>query len=809
MANGQQKPPFSMLYTDEEFVQAPPFSFQGVTVRLFPLRADQEKLSAFCKSYLDIPAEVSQFDLVFPLVYLAVLNYGKMSPKDTRSGWVSQHEVVFLVPLAQRRHGEGNGVGNPRFIDWAWITPYIFVDDEISLRGGREFYGWEKIPSRIRREVNPWVGHPREPSRLMTLEISDQASMKDEEKQWAPLLEIHQQASPSLSVFAYDWTDPFLGMPKAALDLAAQAWDRAAFFLGPLFRGERSPLAPEEWYKTVIAGLKGMMLPAFLYQQQGKGIDRSLLGEVGSSKQITVKTFPDAKDPSSSCYEAIIQSPMTITKYHKGGLLGEGNLLGNDPTGGFSINLYLDSLGRDIMENLGLDDKQRGQRDGREIVTLQPFSPLWAEVDMEYGGGTTLCWRKDTTGWFKGLDQQHLVPSKNARPRMLGAEESPPKPRYKGAFGGSRLVQPSGPAVQTMRIEVYPLLAKGEEMKECKAYIQNLDLMETLEIAPCGSYVYMIVLNSLDKDAGRWIPQEVSFSFPVLYGDKKNVLKNIALFSPYIFVSTESSAIVDREWVGRSTMDAKLERFGGPLGGAPGDTQEALLTLATEVIPWPKQDLQVREQELFKVYQGSMLPAGASAKKWERIAREWGARVLKDHKGKIEKKQKASEDFIAMKLLVPELLKKSLPIANLTLKQFRDVEDREKACYQAIVQSWWKLEQLLEVKEIEELTHIGIHRYLSPKIVEKLGLEVKWTDDETGEIPMDHLQAIRPFSIQGEIRRMEAVNLCERIGTLTWEPTPEGKKVLEKGFEGPDIKDEQQAYEQRTYKRPPYLQRAM
>src|SRR5690349_15189672 len=113
MAVSQEQPDFIRVYPENVYIESiyredqqtyyPPFAFQGVTARVFPLQAKKERLVAFCEEYLDLPPEIAEFQVVFPLVYLAVLNYGKMSSSNKAFGWVSQHEISFLVPLAQRK----------------------------------------------------------------------------------------------------------------------------------------------------------------------------------------------------------------------------------------------------------------------------------------------------------------------------------------------------------------------------------------------------------------------------------------------------------------------------------------------------------------------------------------------------------------------------------------------------------------------------------------------------------------------------------------------------------------------------------
>ena len=122
----------------------PPFVFRNVTSRVFPIKANMAQLELFIDHYLnnDIPPQIAHFRPSMPYVYLMMINYGSMVPASVAAqnvGWVSQHEVTFTVPLEWWYENEK---GQLVFKDWASVSPFIFVDDEMSLTTGREVYGW-------------------------------------------------------------------------------------------------------------------------------------------------------------------------------------------------------------------------------------------------------------------------------------------------------------------------------------------------------------------------------------------------------------------------------------------------------------------------------------------------------------------------------------------------------------------------------------------------------------------------------------------------------------------------------------------
>src|SRR5436305_10913217 len=108
----------------------PPLRFRHVSARFFPLRANLDILQQLCDNLLNqIPVEAGYFRAPLPYVFMAVLDYGQMGEEQMRTGWFSQVEVYFGVPVEWYTCEEGRWV----FRDWGVITPYIFVNDDVSV----------------------------------------------------------------------------------------------------------------------------------------------------------------------------------------------------------------------------------------------------------------------------------------------------------------------------------------------------------------------------------------------------------------------------------------------------------------------------------------------------------------------------------------------------------------------------------------------------------------------------------------------------------------------------------------------------
>src|SRR5581483_6343783 len=96
----------------------PPFVFNGMSARVFPLRAGLDALQRVCDGYLNfIPPEVGYFRVPIPYVFLMLLDYGQVAEAVARIGWFAQIEVFFMIPVEWYKRVNGTW----QFHDWAVI----------------------------------------------------------------------------------------------------------------------------------------------------------------------------------------------------------------------------------------------------------------------------------------------------------------------------------------------------------------------------------------------------------------------------------------------------------------------------------------------------------------------------------------------------------------------------------------------------------------------------------------------------------------------------------------------------------------
>jgi hypothetical protein len=306
------------------------------------------------------------------------------------------------------------------FHDWAWVCPYIFVDDDFSLAQGREVYGWPKLPVQITPEVNPWVTNPRSRSPLLRIEAewipSANTKANSEAEQSAPLLDITCEAAPTL---LYPPTldsllSPLLNLPQTIQKGLATLGDLVGAVSDLTRSGEKQTLdfaALRQVVPTALQYLRTILPRSSRQENLSPDLD---------FKQITMKQFHDAGEKEFICYKALVESDLGITRYHRGGFLGDLNMVYGDPSGGFQMRLYGD-FGEKIIQTLGLIETPTNDHKGAKL--LVPILPFWGEIDLQYSKAKTICWRTKATDW-----QQSPVLEINKKDRQ--ATERPRAVRF-------------------------------------------------------------------------------------------------------------------------------------------------------------------------------------------------------------------------------------------------------------------------------------------------------------------------------------------------------------------------------------------
>ena len=122
------------------------------------------------------------------------------------------------------------------------------------------------------------------------------------------------------------------------------------------------------------------------------------------------------------------------------------------------------------------------------------------------------------------------------------------------------------------------------------------------------------------------------------------------------------------------------------------------------------------------------------------------------------------QDMLALAL---EPLGNRVPFALYTMKQFRDCSQPDRACYQSLLRVSRSLEEVYDVREIEEPLVLRIHEFPTQPIVSLLGLVAQNVTGPDMGISWE-LQPIRPFAVRATMKEAEGVRLLDHVGAHRW-----------------------------------------
>ena len=350
----------------------PPYDFDGAVARAFPLRAKVERLQRFCDQYLNIvPPEIAHFRPALPLVFLEQINYGRMSVAAANTGYVSQNEVLFLLPVECYRLDRR--LGRYIFTGFATVTPYIFVDDERSAMSGR-MLGWPKDLAKLAASISAWAENPRYSQVLMDLKVRLPGGLGGATREGLrSIIEVIRKPRealfseiPATAPTIEDLFDP-LGPVLRRVGEYANSLGHLSDLISAVARGG-TPFSEGPRGAPPIRGwhLEDKIRLFLRHLAQGRGMGLNTVG---------LKQFADAELPTEICYQALVTAQMSVRRYNNGGLLWRP---GGDPSGGFHIAIHeLSSL--PIVNTLGIHVRETVRaNDGQRVAIVEPSFPVLA-----------------------------------------------------------------------------------------------------------------------------------------------------------------------------------------------------------------------------------------------------------------------------------------------------------------------------------------------------------------------------------------------------------------------------------------------
>jgi hypothetical protein len=607
----------------------PPFSFEGVTMMIFPLRANIARLTEFCDSYLNINAkgdeadQLDQFKPAAPIVFMIVLKYGKMASAVSQTarniGWIAQHEVTFTVPLEWWRWtGKKTGEGELKFQDWAIVSPFIFVDDSLSQNTGREVYGWPKVAGSLCADLGASLRSPSSETKVLHFSTYTQPKFTQGKLTSKNLLlEIDADPDPAFTSFP-----PQLSSPWMPWNIAAQVASTSFATLGTVLdyglglglRGyprqqnrasfllDSSRVAIRYASEAVSGAVDPLWWLRLLTSGKPESATQPSPAHPSSLtvQSITVKQFPDIERPHLACYQALVRSGTSIRRVNRAGLLGDLSLLRSDLSGGYTVRIHQSAL-HPIVESLGIDvHRTDATPNGDRSYVLKPLLPYWCDVDTSYEAGEVLYSQILPAAAQKPKDRTH------ADSAMQEEKIVDDRRYFYNTIIGTAATPVSGPFhIPDMLIRVYPLRACPKKLWD---YIQGLNDIElkddhaNLELKlldldgipiehvstaedsnrpslACNVGVFLLY-KGVDPSHGEiwadelspdWLTDKsVEILIPVKlvnHAIKNKESSRVLYISPYAFNNSARAAISDFEVNGRPTQKAVIsDSYNDPRG---------------------------------------------------------------------------------------------------------------------------------------------------------------------------------------------------------------------------------------------------
>jgi hypothetical protein len=743
----------------------PPFQFTGVTMRVFPLRVNRYLLQRFIDQHLNIiPPAAGQFSVFLPYLYLIVVNYGKMAVQAANLGWISQNEVAFSVPLIWRHEVEGRVVQ-----DFAYVSPFIYVDNPLSMTTGREVYGWPKMMASFDPQLSAWMASPTNRVQQASMSVDMiRTAYSGARSERCTLLEIDAAPAPTFTTVPFNINHPLLPWNLARQSVRTSAAlfnDSVQMFRGMLEQfvsGSGRELAADQARRTLG--------------------DPSMLTILNT---VNLKQFRDAEQPSHIAYQAVTNTQMTMKSFRRGGMLGDVRILAGDVTGGYRVRIHNYDT-QPIVATLGLEVANQSQIEGVDVSNLHPVYPFWIELDLDYPLAQILAWRhRGSKRWFCD-DAQPQTESNELFDTARGA-------------GSPEIAGPYQFPDATVR--VLPLLADPTKLQAFVDGYLNATLAGTeSHFEAWGRYVYVIVQTddaafSESNNVGNLATRSLDVMVPVKRYVQTAAGKQLvatALVPVYAYANSAAAAISSSSVNGVPTMTCELDSPPNSwlehCGAAP-DADDYFMTLRGEVLPVLGLGQEAQTRTIIDCHNIEPF-ADDDVEGWRLLGDQWAPRLKQEL---ARKRELADEPLRDAKTLALELLANRASFQYLTLKQFRSAADPKQACYQAFVEIPTRIEQLYQLEEIEGSVHVRIHEYPSQAIVTTLGIEVKsWQRGTGSEVAV--IEPCRPFWFRARIRQELGTNLhvwtLTREGTPGWSAAPTRATLLGAPKLGPSLVDE-------------------
>ncbi len=246
----------------------PPYTFNKLEIRSFPLLADPVKLQRLVDHLNVAPPEVCEFRAIGNLAFMQLAVYPYLQSQRDPSGWFTENELSFNILVACGKRV--NGVFVPDAL--AYYFPFIYVDNDWAIATGREVFGYQKIAS----EMQFGAEGAQQVFALQTLSLP--IERPTEGARMVQLVEILE-------------TEKLHGWKKLVAEVEGLFTEVSDLLFGPAGVMDQASVALIESF-------------AHTFGKQQIGI-------------VSLKQFRDAADPARACYQAVVSTQFKIEKWHQ------------------------------------------------------------------------------------------------------------------------------------------------------------------------------------------------------------------------------------------------------------------------------------------------------------------------------------------------------------------------------------------------------------------------------------------------------------------------------------------------------------
>lgn len=740
----------------------PPFSINHLSTALFPLRANLDSLQSFCNNYLNmIPKELGRFRAFSPYVLLMVMDYGSLALEITNLGWFAQHELAFAVPVEWYKVVRGKWV----FQDWAMITPFIYVDDDLSLGMGRTVAGWPKTFVSMTPTLNGWMRDPYGPITEATVSAMVfpelYAGRKQEERVFLQIQRSSGASNMRLPFNVQSQMAPWTIASNIADSVAGLGRDAFSWLAGFGIMPRNEGTSPEN-YRTMLERVASMANP--MQPRMRANI-------------LNLKQFRASEEPDRYCYQSLTNGSMDFTTFNGMGLLGEQNVMLGDISGGYSLKVH-EWPSLPITRILGLEVANRWRGDGVDVSLIKPVMPFWYDCNMTYDTGYNLAWRTRDGLW----KDQHGKPYPDATADVRFKEVDK---LYNTTLGSS-----AKPVAGPFRffgttVRVLPLLARRARLTE------YLDSYLNEAIAPAHerfrlwapddtdfTYVYLTATSfgettSGTNNVGDWADRELAFLIPVRHEREVRKgeweLAGVGVVPAYTYVNNVTAALAGSEVLGIPTTSAEFieaESSWMSQDGPAREAEQVLLRVNAEVLPVVGEGERSRHRQIVEISAG--LSSGLDTElAWRVVGDRWSSILRDELERKKRTRRRHAPDIKHARAMALEILGNETPISLFTMKQFRDDHDPDQACYQSIVRVQRTFGEVLDLREIEDQLLVRINDFPTQAIVDVLGIVAEPVPGDG--VGLEYLiQPIRPFWLRVTMDEQLGRPLMYRGATDAW-----------------------------------------